>query len=211
MVPVNGTPLFMCRPDTPAAAKLLLAEALPARICRPLVLMLLCSLLAACATAPGSQHADWPAQIPPRAFFAQVYAADEALQGRQSREEYLTWVVRFYQGTALYPRGWSDLVAEQVAAETDADTAMRRKTQLQRLGRDIAAEWAKDNALRRVDTRHLVIWGEAARRAIREGNVEQTLSSIEQDLEQLMNGMLEADAITAARYHEPDPDDVFAF
>jgi hypothetical protein len=201
----------MPRLYTPAAATPLYAEAPRVRSHRPLALLLLCSLLAACATAPGLRRADWPAQIPPRAFFVKVYAADEALQGRQSLEEYLSWVVRFYSGTALYPRGWSDLVAEQVAAETDADTAMRRRTQLQRLGREIAAEWAKDNALRRVDTRHLVIWGEAARRAIREGNVEQTLSSIEQDLEQLMSGVLEADAITAARYHEPDPDDVFTF
>jgi hypothetical protein len=79
------------------------------------------------------------------------------------------------------------------------------------LGRDIASEWAKDNSVRRVDSRHLAIWGAAAARAVKEENVDETLQKISMDLQKLLALDLAPSSITADRYHLQDPDDWFAF
>jgi hypothetical protein len=172
---------------------------------------LLSLLLSACVSIRDPSASAWPEHIPPRKFFVEAYQAEVELQAVQPLEDYLQWVISFYEGSTFYPRGWSDLTEEQLQLIEDEQLARRRKTQLHLLGRDIAAEWAKDNDLRRVDTRHLAIWGEAAGRAIKENNVDQTLERIRQDLDQLLASSLPADAITAERYHAPDPDDWFAF
>jgi len=176
-------------------------------------LALLCAgplLLSACAILRGGADV-WPQSLPPKAHFVRIWQADEALKAAQPLDDYLYWVKSFYAGTPLYPRGWNDLVADQLAVAGEGPAARRRQRQLDVLGRDIAAEWAKANSVRRVDNRHLAVWGAAAGRAIDENNVDATLRRIAEDLGALMSGTLPADAIRAERYHEQDPDDWFAF
>ena len=185
------------------------ATALPGAPYLPALLAACSLLLGACAGLRGGAEA-WPQTLPPAAFFVDVYEADPQLQGEQSLEDYLYWVQAFYTGTPLYPRGWNDLVADQLAVTGDGDTARRRERQLYRLGRDIAAEWAKANSVRRVDNRHLAVWGAAAGRAIDDGNVDATLGRIRQDLELLLSRQLRPDDIEPARYPAQDPDDWFA-
>lgn len=167
-------------------------------------------LLEACAVVRDDVASDWPEELPPVAFFTDAYRDTPGLETEQPLTEYLYWVKAFYSGTALYPRGWSDLVAEQIDQSPGPAEAERRQVQLYNLGRDIAAEWAKANSVRRVDNRHLQVWGSAAGRAIDEGNVDDTLIKIAADLELLLAQELGPDAITAERYHAQDPDDWFA-
>lgn len=187
----------------------------PSRVIRaPVVVtaLLLCSLfLGACAGLRQPAVVAWPEALPPRSHFIAAYEADARLQERQSLGAYLQWIVNFYEGSPWYPRGWNDLVADQLAAAAGEAAARRREQRLRRLGRAIAAEWAKDNSVRRIDNRHLAVWGEAAGRALDTGTVDETLARIERDVRGLLAGDLPADRVSPERYHRQDPDDWFAF
>lgn len=88
------------------------------------------------------------------AFFKQRYEADKANQSKQSWAEYHKWVQRFYQGQSFPPiAGWADREKDLVAKAPAA------KPQIEGVGRLIAAEWAKDNAVRKVSTSDLQAWG----------------------------------------------------
>jgi hypothetical protein len=175
-----------------------------------LCLLALTWQLVACAGFRQAVVDDWPDELPPAAFFVAAFETDAALQDYQALEDYLYWIEKFYEGTALYPRGWNDITADILAQSADPAYAAQLRRELRLLGRDIAAEWAKDNDVRLVDNRHLAVWGMAAERAVGEGNVDETLLLIHDDLEKLLSMELSPDAITADRYHEPDPDDFFA-
>lgn len=178
---------------------------------RRLLIALLCLFVSACAGLREETAETWPSELPPLEFFANAYASDAVNRAEQSREEYLKWVRSFYEGTALYPRGWNDVSADILEQTGNPELIPGRAEQLFRLGRDIAAEWSKDSSLSIVQSRHLAVWGVAAGRAVDESNVEETLEMISQDLDLLLSKKLAPDAITAGRYHAQDPDDWFAF
>lgn len=168
------------------------------------------SLLSACAGLRDGTSGEWPRGLPPVSFFITSYQTDTANHDLQSLQEYLYWVRRFYGGTALYPTGWNDLTADVLAETPDPDLALERKQKLHRLGRDIAAEWSKDSAVNRVESHHLAVWGSAAGRSVEEGNVDETLQKISDDVKKLLSLDLPAEAITENRYHSQNPDDEFA-
>ena len=92
-------------------------------------------------------------------FFRQRYDADEANQKRQSWKEYQDWVNAFYQGKRFPPvPGWNDRrssILKRVPAERRGGVELL----LDEVGRRLAAEWAKDNAVRKVSTGDLQAWG----------------------------------------------------
>ncbi len=172
--------------------------------------LVLISLLSACAGLRDGTSSEWPQGFPPASFFVSAYEADTANHELQSLQEYLYWVRRFYEGTALYPTGWNDLTADVLAATPDPDLASKRKQKLHRLGRDIAAEWSKDSSVNRVESYHLAVWGGAAGRAVDVGNVDETLQKVSHDVQKLLLLALPPEVITESRYHPEDPDDEFA-
>jgi len=88
------------------------------------------------------------------AFFRQKYDADKANQAKQSWDEYRKWVARFYEGQKFPPiAGWAEREKDLVAK------APPQKPRIEEVGRLIAAEWAKDNAVRKVSTSDLQTWG----------------------------------------------------
>jgi hypothetical protein len=91
------------------------------------------------------------------AHYRAAYEADAANRAKQSWSEYWGWVKRFYEGQSFPPvAGWrkreADL-ARQHAARPDVAQAVRR------VGQTLAAEWAKDNSVRKVSTSDLQSWG----------------------------------------------------
>lgn len=178
---------------------------------RAFVGALVCVLLAACSGFRSASVDEWPAGLPPSNYFVSSFEEDEALQQLQTLDEYLSWVKSFYAGTLVYSRGWNAVSEEILGASYDRAQKALRKQVLYMLGRDIAVDWSKANSIRHVDSRHLAIWGSAAGRAIDEGDVDETLAKIGEDLELLLSESLDPDTITAARYHPQDPEDWFAF
>ena len=174
-------------------------------------LLALCLLLSACA-APWHKTADhWPEQLPPRSHYINAYENDPRIHSLQTREHYLRWIVNFYQGTLWYRNGWNKLVPDLLAQAETEQQARDWERKLHKLGRDISTEWAKNKNYRRIHNCQLSVWGNAASKAIADGEVEATIDQIARDVEALIAGQLAPEAISAERYFPEDQDDVFAF
>lgn len=90
-------------------------------------------------------------------LFEQKYAEDRANQVLQTKSQYMESVRSFYGGNWL-AKGWRDQstsLVEKVYSPAKAGV----ETKLADLGQVIAAEWAKDNRVRKVSTAHLQEWG----------------------------------------------------
>ena len=114
-------------------------------------------MLQGCSTTPGISGGGWPAGIPEQAYYQDSFRADVENQQWQTEQDYMRWVVRFYEGWALYPRGWKWL-----SEEVDGTLAEEKKPHMSQimasLGERISAEWSKDRRSRTVNTTHLMIW-----------------------------------------------------
>jgi len=163
---------------------------------KPFYTVLLAVTLTACIT-PSIR--DWPEQVPRQALFERAYRADAANQQVQSRQEYLEWILGFYQGTVIYPTGWLD-VEEQLLQRTPAEQQAQLDERLEELGIVIGAEWAKENDARLIDNRMLALWGSTLQLM---EDAEQRLEAIEvvaRDIDQLFEGELQKEDITEQRY-----------
>lgn len=183
----------------------------PRRYPTPFTVLMLVVALGGCASMNRDFSGDWPRELPPSNYFVISYERDALNQEYQALHEYMYWVRKFYEGTPLYPRGWSAITIEILEATPDPEVKPAMTERLAMLGRDIAAEWSKDGGISLVKNHNLATWGIAASRAVNEGNVEETLDLISDDLGKLLSRELTPDAITVDRYHPPDPDDPFAF
>ena len=106
--------------------------------------------------------AEWYA---PRAEdFRHHYDRDAANRERQPWEQYWRWVHSFYEGN-YFAKGWSDRarwVVEGVRSEIEQK---RLRTELNAVGRDICAEWAKEYDDRKVSSADLLAWGKMLEKA----------------------------------------------
>ena len=150
----------------------------------------------------------WPDSIPPIRVFAQVYEEDSQNQRLQSRQEYLEWVLVFYRGNLLYPTGWSDINSYVHAAATPAQTSLLNK-QLAVLGEAIAAEWSRDNSVRRIDNRMLSLWGSVVQSAPTPEQQQMSVRVIQEDVDNLLSGNLNGVNIREQRYEEKLEIDLF--
>ena len=94
------------------------------------------------------------------------YQRDQSNQKVQTWREYWGWVQDFYKGNLLAD-GWtkySETTLNSVKAEQARRTVL---TKLNRLGKVISQEWAKDGKLRRINTTDLRRWNDAIAEARR--------------------------------------------
>ena len=124
------------------------------------------------------------------AFFKQAYSQDTANQRFQTEHEYMTWVHEFYEAkaTLLTPAGWNEqsktLLARVDSPEIRADV----REFVDRLGKRIALEWAKDKRASKLDPiNDLLKWGAAMKSAAEsdDGSGRQivaVLAEIEQEV-----------------------------
>ncbi len=174
-----------------------MASRLMASRLRVLLSLFLLVLISACAVrAPVDT---WPADIPARNYFQKQWRADAANKSVQDREDYLLWVVRFYQGYQLAP-GWLDMM-EQVNVRVPAEERVQVRAALFELGSIIGGEWAKDNGVRKVSTRSAAVWRDALLESLSQDDLHPYLDKLQQDVEALMSGSLGNDEIVFERYY----------
>lgn len=174
------------------------------------LLLLLCVFfsLSACVSRPP-QQANWPADIPPREFFVANYEADADNQKDETLDEYLLWVIRFYEGWELYHNGWTKVTADALHGVTDPVAIQEIKTKMDLIGRGIACEWPKNKKDRRIYTRHIVVWGNALVESIKRDQELPLIDRVLKDVNGLVVNQVAIEDIKAERYFPRDGDDVF--
>jgi len=101
------------------------------------IVLVLVSVLSGCSSRMIKQ-ANWPGEIPPREFFVAKYEADIENKQDETLDEYLLWVVRFYEGWELYSNGWTKVTADSLGGVTDPALAQQIKTKMDMIGETIA-------------------------------------------------------------------------
>lgn len=172
--------------------------------------LLLVSGLFACSSNKIVKQADaWPSEMPSRAYFLTVYDADDANKKIQTKEEYLTWIVRFYNGWELYRRGWIKMTNELVAQVEDPSQVNEIRYKVERIGRLVSGEWAKKTDTRTIYLRHVSIWGNALLESLDRNEALPLIDRVNKDVDDLLAHRISADVISAERYFPADEDDPF--
>ena len=161
------------------------------------LLLALTALIAACMTR--APEPPWPDGIPPRAGFSAEWQRSAANQALQSEAEYLVWVRRFYTGYNAVP-GWLRMT-EQVLQRLPPEERAAASARLSELGARIGREWAKDNSVRRLNTRTAGVWRDALLEALARGELDLYLDRLSADVDALLAGELANDAIRFERYY----------
>ncbi len=165
-------------------------------------------LLNGCATR-AQKVANWPSNMPSREFFVAHYESDLENKDGQDVDEYLLWVLRFYQGWELYSNGWSKVTEDSLHGVTDPVLAQEIRTKMNLIGEGIACEWAKNKKDRRILTRHVVVWGNALIESIKRDQELALINRVLADVNGLLASHIAMDDVKAERYFPRDGDDVF--
>ena len=162
----------------------------------PLVGILL--LVVSCKSNDSSV---WPLTAPDRQYFISLYIADSDNQIVQTQEQYLQWVISFYQGTLITPTGWTAM-QNIVVARADPSRKPELNQSLETLGAKIAGEWSKANEKRVIDSRMLSIWGSIIELVFEPDMQERALKLIINDVNALLAGDLLASEVTDSYYEK---------
>lgn len=167
-------------------------------------------LIASCASRAPIHTNNWPAHLPPRDYFVAHYEADTENKASEDLDEYLLWVIRFYEGWELYNNGWTKVTQDSLRGVKDPVVAQEIKTKMDLIGRGIASEWPKNKKDRRIFTRHIVVWGNALVEAIKRDQELHLINKVLADVNGLVAYQVAVDDIKAERYFPRDAgDDVF--
>lgn len=127
-------------------------------------------------------------------LFEQSWNDDLRNRDLQPRELYFEWVDKFYDGTP-FVIGWTRRQAE--LAESGG---LEAQSTLDRLGLLVAAEWAKDNGVRRIDNDLLLRIGAILAEARDQGRLVPVAELLIEDVQALLAGTLDAKKIDLPRY-----------
>lgn len=154
-------------------------------------LTLLSCLVAGCAVS---------GRTPVDAAFERAWLEDAGNREVQTKDEYLDWVAAFYDGTS-FVSGWTRRQADLCAGLDPADMAVA-VPRLEVFGRLVAAEWAKDNSHRRVDSELLTRIGGILSTARDSGRLLPVLEFLTTDVRSVIAGEREPAVITPDRYEK---------
>lgn len=161
--------------------------------------LMLLSVLALAACTSSRVLTEWPDTVPEQALFLQAYQQDLENQARQTDVEYLTWIVRFYEGWEMMATGWNDMTPV-VLSDLNARQSEQVAGMRDNLGVLIAAEWAKDNDVRIIDTAMLSLWGGVMVAALEPQVRIDAIELITDDVERVLAGELAPARINDERY-----------
>ena len=171
-------------------------------------LILLSFFITACQTLTTPK--DWPEELPDRNIFVKAFHQKRGTDKVEDKvmNEHLGWIIRFYQGTVIYPNGWNRVSQLFLDSIPDEQRRALMRVRLEKLGIEIANEWAQDNAIRNINSSNIITWGSALRTAAEQGDQENFVSQVEADVEQLVAQKLSPKDISYERYYsDQDYDD----
>ena len=145
---------------------------------RHIILLTAFGGLVGCATVtPGDPEGPpWPGDLPPRSYYEAAWQADEANATRQPLADYLRYVGDFYNGSILAP-GWRKAQAS-LLRDADPRDRILLEPKATCLGQILSAEWAKDNAVRRIDSARLAAVAREVRQSAPGTALQETLDRL---------------------------------
>lgn len=143
----------------------------------------------------------WPNELPPEEYFLKNYLRDSINVNLQPLDQYLTWVKRFYHGWEVHPTGWNNVTQDLLYKIKDPVATDEIRLKMDRLGKSISGEWAKNNTTRRISTQHISIWGNALLKSVEYGETHKILDRVAMDVEDLLDNRISADVITENRFY----------
>ena len=160
-------------------------------------------LLVGCATTVDD--IEWPEGAYPRAYFESAFQEDADAGKYQTLEDYLLWITRFYNGYSIAP-GWLNLQAQVLERleDPESDYAAEVMARLYHLGGRIGSEWAKSNEVRLLNTRNAAVWRDALIESINQDDLDNYITRVENDVENILAGQLDKEAIYFERYYVDD-------
>ena len=161
-----------------------------------LILLATYTLVSCTLFAPGVR---WPDGAYPQDYFAEAFATDQAAQQYQTEDDYLLWITRFYKGFSIAP-GWLSLT-EQVLENLEEPQKSEVNQRLYHLGAKIGTEWAKDNEVRKLNTRNASVWRDGLIESLRQNDLNNYITRVEEDVESILNGELDKEEIYFERYY----------
>jgi hypothetical protein len=172
----------------------------------PLVFLSAIFLFTACSSTQRSDSITtlWPTELPPKNYFLDYYQQDPTHQQVSTQENYLMWVKRFYFGWELYSRGWLQASEELAQTLTNENDRKQAKEKALLIGKLVGPEWAKDKNHRVINTRHLIIWGNALNESSLKQEQLMILEQILSDVNTLLERKMQPKDIASNRYYEPE-------
>ncbi len=172
-------------------------------------IILLLLVLSGCNTVINDNN--WPSDIPSKKVFVDGYLNNRNIGSADPKvlDTHLSWIVRFYKGTVLYPNGWNRVSERFLASIDTAKNKKEMATRLRSLGVSIANEWAQDNNVRKINSANVAVWGSALRTSAERNDQQDYISKIEQDVKALIDGTLRANEISYERYYQSEDYDNF--
>jgi len=157
-------------------------------------------LLGACASVP-KEETFWSSSWPPESLFEAAYEAELDNQAMQSSDNYMRWIRRFYQGWTFYSEGW-DWLTDAVLMGIDDEAQRQQITeQMYSMGMRISREWAKSSNHRVINTRHLLVWGEALKLSAARDQELWLAARVSADIDDLLALELIPSMIKSSRYY----------
>lgn len=138
--------------------------------------------------------------IPYHRYFIEAYSEDENNQLDQTLDNYMIWVDRFYNGWVVYDMGWLETTEKVLNKIEDSAEKALVAEKMQIVGKQVCAEWAKDNKHDVISTRTLSNLGESLKEASSRKQVLWFLDEVLKDLAKLKNRELQQDDIQVERY-----------
>jgi len=112
---------------------------------------------------------------------------DVQRQMAQMSDEEKNWFLKFQNGIPFFD-GWKD-ISQNIISNFPEEEKKKIKTNLKKLGDKIGIEWAKDNAIRKIDTDMLRGWGKKIKKSLDKGfkQVFETVHRVDREVDEVLS------------------------
>ena len=167
---------------------------------KQLIIISFLVFLTACTAVPERAEY-WSSSWPPKTVFEAAYESELDNQAQQSADNYMKWIRRFYEGWTFYPEGW-DWLTDRVLMGIEDDSQQQLIIEhMYSMGMRISKEWAKSDAHRVINTRHLLVWGETLKLSAARQQELWLAAKVSADIDALLALQLDPSMIQPSRYY----------
>ena len=173
---------------------------------RTFLLLIFIGFIGACAAKPVLDS-DWPSALPPKAHYDRLYDMDISNHTVQTRDKYLYWVVKFYEGYNAID-GWQQ-ISKNILNSVQPKNYRIVSAKLDYIGRLVSGEWAKLSPERVIVNKTVGVWSQAANQAALNNDIEPFIDNMLVDVEALFAKKLTHQEITLERYYQNNTDEIW--